>query len=279
MSPPTIENTQLSKRLKKIFHAGKKRKADLRKDAKKAKKSEVAEKGESGPHVDSNAPLRGVLGKGDNYARRGYTYIKGKDGRGVYRNFNFEHLDGIKDLVRQHAEFPEGHKTNFNPTYTQQFPYRWQAHHLLPGSAFYYEMDGKPVFSFLQLRLILQTDYNINHGHNLILLPQENWACPVHTLVSHLGDHESYTTMVMNSLKKRAKEIQKKIDEGVPHDTLKIDLFDALKELEDRVWKIVVAISRSAIPLACAGVKYTEDTEGILKWELNGVPLEFPTLA
>lgn len=275
MNKPLIQNTHLSKRLKAIFKQGESRKATQRKDAKAAKKAKPAQ-GAGGPHVDANAPLCGVLGKGDNYARRGYTYLKDKDGRGVYRHFDFEHLEGIKELVRKHAEFPGGHKTSFNPTYTQQFPYPWQAHHLLPGSAFYYEMDGEPVFSFQQLRLILQTDYNINHGHNLILLPEQNWACPVHTLVSHLGDHESYTTMVMNSLKKRAKEIQEKIDEGMPHESVKIDLFEALKQLEERVWKVVVALSRTAIPLACIGVRYTDD---LLKWEMDGVTLEFPNLA
>jgi len=277
MNKSLVENTQLSKRLKNIFKAGERRKAALRKEAKEeAKKSKETKADAYGPHVDTNAPLCGVLGKGDNYARRGYAYIKKKNGRGVYQHFDFEHLTEIKELVREHAEFPGGHKENFNPSYTQQFPYQWQAHHLLPGSAFYYEMGGKPVFSFQQLRLILQTDYNINHGHNLILLPEQNWACPVHTLVSHLGDHESYTTMVMNSLKERAKEIQEKVDDGLPHESAKSDLFEELKKLEDRVWKIVVAISRTAIPLACTGIKYTDD---ILKWELDGVPLEFPNLA
>lgn len=275
MTKSPVQNTELSKRLKKIFKQGERRKANERQAAKKAKKSQPEQANPGGPHVDANAPLRGVLGKGDNYARRGYTYLKDQDGRGVYRNFSFPHLDQIRSMVRDLAEFPEGPKRNFNPTYTQQLPYPWQAHHLLPGSAFYYEIKGKPVFTFQQLRLILQTDYNINHGHNLILLPEQTWACPVHTLVSHLGDHESYTIMVMNSLSKRAKEIQEKIDQGSPHESMKIDLFDMLRKLEDQVWRVVVAISREAIPLACIGVKYTDD---LLNWEMDGVSFEFPIL-
>jgi len=287
MTTPTVTNTELSQRLLAIFDVSLSRRSKARtkanreakkqqKKASKNKKQGAAQAEEDkGPHVDANAPLRGVLGKGDGYAKRGWEYIKSKDGRGVYRNFDYPHLDEIRDLVRKHAEFPGGPKENFDDDFKQGYPYKWQAHHMLPGSAFYQELNGKPVFSFLQLRLILQCDYNINHGHNIIFLPEETWASPVHTLIRHLGDHEAYTQMVMTSLKSVADEIQKKIDAAQPHDAIKVDLFEQLKRVEERFWRVIVSLSRVSVTSACKGIKFTHE---LIKWESGKKPLEFPNL-
>lgn len=274
----TVTNTALSQRLKAIFDQGlerkeaarEKRKEEAKAAKKKSKKSEPAAE-----HMDTNAPLKGVLGKGDNYARRGYTYLKAKNGRGVYQNFDFPHLSEIREMVEKIAKFPDGPKENFNPTYTQGHPYSWRAHHMLPGSAFYYELDGKPVFSFKQLRIILQTDYNINHGHNLILLPFEDWACPVHTLLCHPSDHEQYTIKIVKDLKVIADDIQKKIDEGADHEDLKADVFEQLKNAEEDAWKFIVKLSRVAVPMACKDLQFQHPS---VKWQTEDKKYDFPAL-
>lgn len=271
-----VENTKLSKRLKKIFDQSLERKTEQRKKKQEEQKKKSGDTGETGEHFDANAPLKGVLGKGDNYPRRAYTYIKSKDGRGVYRHFDFPHLNEIRDMVRKRAEFPGGSKKNFNPTYTQKYPYDWAAHHLLPGNAYYYEIDGKPVFTFQQLRLVLQTDYNINHGHNLILLPTQDWACPIHTLICHPSDHENWNIQVMDSLKEISKDLQKKIDEAEPHETLKTDVFDQLKDAEEDAWDYLVELSRIAVPKAVRGERLVNHE--LLKYETEDKVYQYPAL-
>jgi A nuclease family of the HNH/ENDO VII superfamily with conserved AHH len=275
----TVTNTALSQRLKVIFNQGLERKEKAREDrAEAAKAAKKAKKPPPpGPHLDESAQLVGVLGKGDNYARRAYVYLKAKDGRGIYKDFAFAHLSEIREMVEKIAKFPDGPKENFNPTYAQQHPYAWRAHHMLPGSAFYYELDGKPVFSFKQLRMILQTDYNINHGHNLILLPFEDWACPVHTLLCHPSDHEQYTIKIVKDLKRVADDLQKKIDEAGPHDgdKLKADIFEQLKNAEEDAWKFIVKLSRVAIPMACRGLQFQHPS---VKWQTEDKKYDFPAL-
>lgn len=272
-------NTTLARRLKAIFERSLSSRKSAREAAVEAQKTRK-KKGQPippGEHIDPHAPLRGVLAKGDNYARRGYTYLKAHNGRGVYRNFDHPHLEVIRGLVQKLAEFPCGPKKNFNPTYTQQFPYAWEAHHLLPGSAFYYATkDGKPAFTYKQLRLILMSEYNINHGHNIILLPSEDWAVPVHSLIGHPSDHEAYTLRVMDEMRKVSRRLQSELDQVQPHGNLPEVLFEALRELEDDFWDFLVELSKNIVKARVAGVKYTEEgaehvryvsQDGSTQWE------------
>ena len=38
-------------------------------------------------------------------------------------------------------------------------------------------------------RLLLQTEYDINHSHNIIMLPRISKGVPVHALIQHARDH------------------------------------------------------------------------------------------
>jgi hypothetical protein len=249
-------NTELARKLNAIFKNRIRRKVEERQQVKKKKREDSAAPSPDG-HIDPNAPMKGVLAKGDNYARRGYTYLKEKDGRGVYRNFNHLHLDEIRGMVKELAEFPGGPKENFNPSYTQQHPYAWEAHHMLPGSAFYYTMkDGKPAFTYQQLRLIQMSDYNINHGHNLIMLPAEDWAVPVHSLICHPSDHEAYTRRVMVEMRRISGRLQKIIERVQDHGNLPDVCFEQLRELEEDFWEFIVELSRSVVQAKVAGVRY-----------------------
>lgn len=128
---------------------------------------------------------------------------------------------------------------------------------MLPGSAFYYMMkDGKPAFTYKQLRLLLMSEYNINHGHNIINLPAEDWAVPVHSLICHPSDHESYTMRVMDEMRKVANDLQKLIDSGKPHGNLPELIFEELRKLENRFWTFVVKLSGKLVEAKVAGVRY-----------------------
>jgi hypothetical protein len=260
-------NTDLAQKLGDIFdRSAKRRYAAFAKDKKKKKSS--SDSSATGDHVDANSVPKGVLGKVKGYAQNGSDYLRAQDGRGVYRNFSHKYLDEIRDLVRKTAEFPGGPAQNFDPSAKdatghdagQKWPYAWEAHHMLPGSAFYYvnKVNGKEehVFTYQQYRLILQCDYNINHGHNIINLPDEAWAVPVHALIQHPGDHPRYTQLVMEKLREISKKLQKKIDQKEPHKALVEDVFEKLKELEDFFWGYLVKLSRSLVAAITEGQEF-----------------------
>jgi hypothetical protein len=260
-------NTEVARKLKAMYERDLTRKKGARDEARK-RKPQNGESPPPGEHIDPNAPLKGVLAKGDNYARRGYTYLKEQDGRGVYRNFSHPHLEEIRGMVREMAEFPGGPKQNFNPTYTQKHPYPWEAHHMLPGSAFYYTMkDGRPAFTYQQIRLILMSDYNINHGHNLIMLPGEDWAVPVHSLICHPSDHGAYTLRVMDAMRQVSDRLQKIIRRAASHGGLPEVCFTELKNLEDDFWDFLVALSRRIVQAKVAGVRYTDLDANHVRYE------------
>jgi len=260
-------NTDLAQKLKRILaRSAQKRYAAFKEEKKKQKKQN--DPAAAGEHVDANAIPKGVLGKVKGYALNGSAYLRSKDGRGVYRNFSHKHLEHIRDLVRQSAEFPGGPPENFDPTAKaptggnagQKWPYAWEAHHMLPGSAFYYVMkvNGKEehAFTFQQLELILLSDYNINHGHNIINLPDEAWSVPVHSLIQHPGDHPRYTQLVMTKLKEISEKLQEKIDQKQPHKLLQADVFNQLKNLEEDFWEYLVDLSRDLVQAIAEGQKF-----------------------
>jgi len=272
-----VVNSDVSKKIKKIYADSLNRKHEQRKERKEEARRRINEgQGGDEEHADLNAPLKGILGKGDNYARRAHNYIKSKDGRGVYKNFNFEHLTEVREIVADIAIFPGSRKKNFNPTYTQKYPYKWEAHHLLPGSAFYYEIDGELVFTLKQIRLILQTDYNINHGHNLIFLPSVDWACPVHTLVCHPSDHPNWTMKIMGMIKEISHSLSKIEEDSKPHEQIKTNLFEELKDTEEQAWDDLVALSRRVVPAAWNDVRIVND---LVKFETkDGKTYQYPVL-
>ncbi|WP_284663641.1 AHH domain-containing protein [Myxococcus sp. SDU36] len=260
-------NTELAQRLLSIFERSRDRKYAAAKAAKKKKPKPADSAADDADHVDDSAAPRGVLGKDSDYAQNGSDYIASLDGRDVYRVFDHAYLDEIRDLVKQTAEFPGGPPENFNPRAKdkdkkpalQKYPYAWEAHHILPGSAFYYELKDGPAFTYRQLRLILQSDYNLNHGHNIIMLPDQAWAVPVHALLQHPGDHPIYTQQVIRDMKGIASEIQEKIDESKDHNMLSFDIFTRLKELEEDYWDLLVGLSRAVVAAVTNGKEYKHD--------------------
>jgi len=262
---PKQMNTELAQRLKDIFERSKKRRYAAFQAAEKLKKKDKSDDA-SEEHVDGAAMPRGVLAKDSQYAQRGSDYVRAQSGRGVYKNFDHPHLEHIRDAVRERAEFPGGPAANFTPSAKapdggkalQGHPYAWEAHHILPGSAFYYETAKGPCFTFRQLWILLQSDYNLNNGHNIIMLPTEDWAPPVHVLLQHPSDHPEYTQKVMADMKTIADELQKKIDQQQPHQDVAADFVQELEGLESKYWKYIVGLSRAVVYAVCAGQDFTE---------------------
>ncbi|MGC3998860.1 MAG: AHH domain-containing protein [Anaeromyxobacter sp.] len=217
-----------------------------------------------GGHVSSAGFATAVLAKdASKYARRGVRYIKEQIGRGVYQKF--DHLDTIRSIpkeiiedVKKAAKFPGGPKHNFNLRFGMSYPYTWRAHHILPGSAFYYERKRGPCFKPEHFAILLQTDYNVNGGHNIILLPFENWAVLVHALVQHPSDHPTYTQAVME----RLAEVARKIDalmKAKKHDQAKEDFRRELLEAESDFWDLLVRLGKKVTAGLISGRQYQSD--------------------
>lgn len=254
------------------------------KDQKKKKKKKKDDGSEK--HAASTSKLKAILWKFSVYAQRGHDYLEGDAGR--HKEYqDFPHAREVFDeysysLLERHAKFPGGMTCNFNPKAKagntkagQSYPYKWEAHHMIPASAFYTEDEnGKLVFTWEQYRLLLQTEYDLNHGHNIIMLPKESWAVPIHSMIQHPSDHKEYTKKVMNMLKRMAKRIQEKVDEQEDHENITADFLEDLKSLEDRLWRLLVNLGKKTVEKALSGetldapvVKYEAASTGTkYKW-------------
>jgi hypothetical protein len=261
MSP--VENTAYSQKILESYEKSlQKKKEQYAREQAKKKKKQKKKAGSGTTHAPTDEPLKGVLAKGDKYAQRAHKYLEGDGGRNaVYKDLSHAHLARIPAKKLANYKFPGGPVENFNPSAKapggkkagQRFPYVWEAHHMLPGSAFYFEMDGKPCFTAAQRRIILQSDYNINHGHNMIDLPDQAWAVPVHRLIQHPGDHPNYTAKVMDDLRELSKKLKELADKGAKHEKLKEKVFERLQSLEDKYWNFLVNLGKASVKLVLAG--------------------------
>lgn len=209
-----------------------------------------------GPHASPLTPHRAILGKGTNYARNGSTYIR-SNRLGEYSAFGHLGPTAFQAGVASRASIAEG--SNFNPAVSgQTLPYRWQAHHLIPGEAFYSEdASGKPVIDKDEnFDILLQTPYDIDHGHNLVILPSVSWAVPVHALLQHPNNHNDYTQDVMEGLGHVDAEIDTLRGQGKPHEAIVGSVFEQLKSLETQLWTLLLKRSRRAVRGAAEGQRY-----------------------
>ncbi|HVE82332.1 MAG TPA: hypothetical protein VND93_05770, partial [Myxococcales bacterium] len=171
----SMQTKSAEKRSQRIEDDYKKKKAELKKAQdryraakKKAKKKGKAVKMPPQPHADSAKELTGVLAKDAYYAQNCHDYLKGNAGRHTVTlnfdvNFASKHR-GLAVSTLQYFKFPLPgvRDENFNPSAKnkrtvkkagQRFPYAWEAHHMLPGSAFYYQGPDGHCFEPWQIQL------------------------------------------------------------------------------------------------------------------------------
>ena len=227
--------------------------------------------------VDSEKPAKAILGKNSSYAQNGHDYLLSVDGRGVYKNVDHDYFVHVKGLVADRCKFPDSKREeNFNPSYGQDFPYKYQAHHILPAESFFCKTSKGPIFSAEQMRLLLKSDYNINNGHNIIMLPTNNEHVCVHMLMQHRGSHNQYSAMVTRGLKKLADKLQKIIDEKKPHEDITVNLAKELEKMEDAYWNWIIKVSQSVIKKVAASTDYEYDP---IKFKTKSKPRPWGSLA
>lgn len=277
-----------------------------RKKAKKEKKQAEAAKKEA--HASSVGEVKAVLWKGGNYNQNCHDHLETDGGRNkVFQEF--PHTDSAYTprkaaFFKKHFVFPHGKQCNFNPRSTltgkkgkngkpkkagNGKPYHWEGHHMIPGSAFYFKLattKGKakkstPVFTPEQYQLLLLSDYDINHGHNLIPLPANRMDefQPVHSLIQHPSDHENYTEMVMRKMQMISDELKKLKKKDQPHPDLKVEIANKLKKLENELWKFIVKLSRTLIGNKLAKLDpltgLTEEQKAVVKFETKNKTTQY----
>jgi hypothetical protein len=226
------------------------------------------------PHATDQKPSEAILSKDPGgYAQRGHDFLlasasgvadRKKSPSAVYGTFDRAYLtEEMRALLRKHAAFPGpgGSAANFNPgarakgaQARQRYPYGWEAHHMLPASAFFHTDDaGKPAFTADQMDLLKQTPYDLNHGHNMIMLPKIPWAVPVHELLQHPSDHPVYTKRVIVWMQDLAISIEELQKTEKDHQKVVANFFERLKRLENDAWNHIVKISRSSVEAVVAG--------------------------
>lgn len=211
----------------------------------------------AGPHVDSQAEHHAILWKNTNvYPHNAGKYIHANRAA-VYNSFS--HLGPASFQMEVSAWAGFSKLSNFNPELSGKTqPYPWQAHHLIPGEAFYAEdFNGSPVFDKPEnFDILLQTAYDVDHGHNMMILPSKAWAVPVHALLQHANNHNNYSLDVMTGMKLIDDQIDTLRGQDKPHEAIVANVFKELQNLESDLWDLLVEESRNAVRGAAEGQLY-----------------------
>ncbi len=128
-------------------------------------------------------------------------------------------------------------------TIGQSLPYRWQAHHILPMSAFtgYFEEDD--------IEIICRSDYDINMGSNIIFLPELSKAMKYHQLPGHWSDHPEYTSKVKTEFGRMQEKLDEIKEKDKDHEKSAPKFELKLKILESKMFNLLVKAGPKALHL------------------------------
>jgi len=152
---------------------------------------------------------------------------------------NSDEKEAIEDLL----ENLENLLKKKSGTIGQSLPYRWQAHHVLPMSAFtsYFESDD--------IDIICRSDYDINAGSNIIFLPSVNTAMKYHQLPGHWTDHPQYTDKVKSEFKKVQDKLDEIKEEDEDHEKSAPKYEHRLKDIESDMYDLLVKLGPKELHL------------------------------
>jgi hypothetical protein len=96
--------------------------------------------------------------------------------------------------------------------------------------------------------LLLMSDYNVNHGQNMIPLPKHQVNMKIHDIVYHSGNHLSYTQNVQIQMQEVAETLEELTDElEKPHPEIVKLKFRGDKLLEDQLWDLLIKIGKECV--------------------------------
>lgn len=157
-------------------------------------------------------------------------------------------------------------------------PFNWTPHHLVPVEA----MGPKGPFSEQTRTFIQESFYEIDNGHNLMMLPFGTEAapqCALYCLLPHVDNHDKYRAWTRQELAhvdaKLAdlqNEIQEK-DKKKKHDQIMEHLISELYQAEKKFWTQLQKLGvRNVEELLKTGRSLTgqrlvrEEVEGKVRW-------------
>jgi len=149
---------------------------------------------------------------------------------------------------------------------THHRPYKWTAHHLIPVEAM--KPDGP--FSPDTLTFIQESFYEIDNGHNLMMLPGSiQSSCAYHCLLPHVGNHKEYriwTASELRAVDTRLQKEQAKIKREVKgkrkqHDKIVEHLVGELYRSENQYWEKIKELGlKNVVSLLSDGHTLTGET-------------------
>lgn len=266
-------------------------------------------------HDSSTGKAKAVLTKDGDYKRNFSGYINTDSSRkAVYNKIspNVGLLHGksrplIASLFEDHFKI-DTYECNFNYSAVLQRvdnvkgkrktagcskPYNWEAHHLIPGEAFTVmeATKGKKeeIFTPTQYQLLLMSDYDINHGHNIIALPSNamDFFQPVHNLIQHPSNHQEYTSRVikeMKLIKRSLKEAEEEL--GEDHPKISVAIANSLRDkgqTEDKLWKLLVKLGEAIVTEKVTKIdaNLSDEDRNLVKYEAatTGTQYEYGALS
>ena len=131
------------------------------------------------------------------------------------------------------ARYFFSYKSNFNK---DSAPYKNQAHHIIPQQVFLNLFDEE------EKEILKMIKYDIDNGHNLIYLPEEDENCNFHLLPRHSGAHPDYSEAVEETAKDLSQQLQEYIDDEPceKKDEIPQDVADQLYDIQDKLWDFLI---------------------------------------
>ncbi|KFA92786.1 AHH domain-containing protein [Archangium violaceum] len=139
----------------------------------------------------------------------------------------------------------------------QHKPYRWTAHHLIPHELLQLKAGKKKQgLENDEYDLLIQSGYDINNGHNGIIIPGTDWGVPFHCIIRHCGNHAAYTTYAKELITDVISGLQALADEPpTDHKSALANVLQKLTDAEDELWLHVINLGKQHVPSALKGEK------------------------
>jgi len=199
---------------------------------------EVKETAKKKPHILEKAKNRADLERRGIYRKNGFFYLKVTEAEKARRALyelprSATAKAGTYVFVYQRKKLGRGYYNYLSGSY----PYANEAHHLLPVKAF-----GKKHYKPNQLKVLKKIPYCVNHGQNVIFLPEKVKDCVVHNLPQHNGSHPPYNAAVAaDASTTAAKMVEKAKDPCEPDDPIQLSALKELIGFQSDYWKLLIA--------------------------------------
>jgi len=128
--------------------------------------------------------------------------------------------------------------------YGAWYPYHHNYHHMIPVGAFHEYVIGEDEKALARVKAMVMSEWNINKGLNIVLLPQEIFVARIVGLPAHcpwgVRHHASYSRSLKAKLKKAKLQIDKAADTqdcedakeaATELDRLCVDILDQIKQM------------------------------------------------